>query len=646
MFSRAPFIFILAPFIAGILLFDKLNDSYKISIILLLTSLIFYTLLSFKEKYGLFEKIKVVFLFSAIISLGGLIVSSERTENIVIQKDASVIVSIDEIASKERDWRKSICTIESILFKDSIIQHTEKVVLFFNTPKVKVGDVLLVQTDLERIKNKNNPGEFDVKAYWNNKNIYQIGFVSEDDFKYLKTIDVSWFDQFFEGIIKTLSDQLKLALEDEELGVASALLLGDKELLSTETRNSFSNAGAMHVLAVSGLHVGIVLFILMFLLGRFTKFISKKNAAIISIVIIWIYAGITGFSPSVMRASFMFSVIAIGQIFGRNNNSMNVLMFSAFVLLVFSPLWIYDIGFQLSYLAMVGIFLLYQPISQMFYFKNKWLMKIWQGTAVGFAAQAFTVPLTLYYFHQFPNYFVLTNIGMMVFAGVVLGIGLLFFAVSWSPILNFVIGNLLKIGLLSMLVFVQFIDSIPFSVATGFTLSEELVYIIYFLMMLLIISNVQKLTNILIVSFVAIFIQIQYNRYQNLNERELVVFNSDDFAMSIKSRNQIICLHSAKKEREKKIEMLMKQYTAVKPGDYTLIALKDGKTSVNIGGDKFHFFTDEYGVTIESEKVQMHIRTNYSGNFLELNNVYDMAYLAKNRDRYNLADGAKVIPLN
>ena len=190
---------------------------------------------------------------------------------------------------------------------------------------------MLVQANLDSIKNKNNPGEFNVKAYWNNKDVYQIGFVGESDFKLIKTVDYPWWMNWSSRVRNHLTEKLQSTLNGEALGVEVALLLGDKQLLTNEVRSSFINAGAMHVLAVSGLHVGIVLYILMFVLGKFTRFISKRNAVLISIAIIWIYAAITGFSPSVLRASFMFSVLAIAQITGRNKNSINVLFFSAFV---------------------------------------------------------------------------------------------------------------------------------------------------------------------------------------------------------------------------------------------------------------------------------------------------------------------------
>lgn len=644
MFSRKPFVFIFPLLAIGILLFDKLNNGLLITLLGLTGSLVLYVIFSI-NKFKRLEEIKIICLSVGLVFLGGFIISNSRKKNLSINKGSSVIIHVDEIASKYIEWRKSICTIETIFTNDSIIPHKEKVLLFFNDKKVNEGDVLMVQTNMEKISNKNNPGEFDVKSYWNNKNIFQIGFVLEDDLKFIGIEEKSWLSQFLSNIRNTLKDRLKLVLSGEELGVATALLLGDKEQLASETRSSFSNAGAMHVLAVSGLHVGIVLFILMFLLGKFSRVLSKKNAIIISIVIIWLYAGITGFSPSVIRASFMFSLIAIGQMTGKSSNGINTLLFSAFVLLVFNPLWIYDIGFQLSYLAMLGIFLLYKPISKFIYLKNKWLLKIWQGTAVGIAAQAFTVPLTLYYFHQFPNYFILTNIGMMLFAGLILGVGLFFFSVSWVSILKVIVGKILEIGLIVMLLFIQFIDGIPFSVATGFSISVELLIVIYFLMFMLIINQFKILKNILLVSLLLIFINLEYNRYQNLNKSEVVIFNSDDFAMSIKNKNQIICLHSAKEERNKRIEMLMNQYVSISPGDYQFLALKDGNTTINIGGDKFDLFVDKYGVKVQNNKLNFYVRTNYSDRFFELKDAYDMAYLAKNKARYNLADGAKVIPL-
>jgi len=644
-FQKVPFVYITSFFLLGIVFIDNTVYGSENALISLFMALSIYILLS-KVKNEFLKKIRVGLLFLAILFTGGSLISFNRTESKSITKGTSVLLSVDEIASEDKDWRKAICTVNSLVTKDSVVNHVEKILLFFNSSQVQVGDVLLVQANLDSIKNKNNPGEFNVKAYWNNKDVYQIGFVGESDFKLIKTVDYPWWMNWSSRVRNHLTEKLQSTLNGEALGVAVALLLGDKQLLTNEVRSSFINAGAMHVLAVSGLHVGIVLYILMFVLGKFTRFISKRNAVLISIAIIWIYAAITGFSPSVLRASFMFSVLAIAQITGRNKNSINVLFFSAFVLLLFQPLWVYDIGFQLSYLAMTGIFVLYPLVSKLIYFKNKWLTKIWQGTAVGLSAQLFTVPLTLFYFHQFPNYFILTNIGMMVFAGTVLGLGLLFFVVSWSTFLAFIAGNLLKIGLIGMLFFVQWIDGIPFSVATGFQLSFVLLCLIYTLLILFIFATSTRLKVSVLVSFGMIFIMVHFQRYQNLRESEMVVFNSDDFTVAIKSKDQILCFYTAKKERIKKVKSMLKDYTLVRPGNITFVFLEDGLTKATLHKDKYEIYTDKYGVNISSAKVKLYVRTNYSGNYFELDNSCDMAYLSKNKDRYNLAQGAKIIPLN
>mgnify|MGYP002151983814 CR=1 FL=1 len=230
--------------------------------------------------------------------------------------------------------------------------------------------------------------------------------------------------------------------------------------------------------------------------------------------------------PSVLRASFMFSLLAIGMITGKKTNSMNILFFSAFVMLAIDPLLIYTIGFQLSYLAMVGILTVYKPVSRIFFIRNKWLRKIWEGTAVGIAAQLFTVPFTLYYFHQFPNYFAVTNIGMMLFSGLVLGIGMLLFTVQWWPLAGKIVGILLAVCLSGMLFFVQFIDSLPGSVSLGFTPSFALVTLLYGAGILAVVYKLEeRLPVVSLTVLLILFTVVQYSRYTNLYANENILFN-------------------------------------------------------------------------------------------------------------------------
>jgi len=126
----------------------------------------------------------------------------------------------------------------------------------------------------------------------------------------------------------------------------------------------------------------------------------------------------------------------------------------------------------------------------------------------------------------------------------------------------------------------------------------------------------------------------------------MVVFNSDDFTLAVKSKDQIVCFYTAKKERVEKVKSMLKDYSLVRPGNITFVFLDDGLTKVKLSNEEYEIYTDKYGVNISSTKVKLYVRTNYSGNYFELDKSYDMAYLSKNKDRYNLAEGAKVIPLN
>ena len=614
------------------------------SLLLLIAGLFGYLLLMFVMSYKI-EKLKLIVLFTGIVAIGGIVSSLARQTPYYFSKDSSFIAEVKEISRPNDAWRKAICVTSHVVDDDSLQTYSEKLLVFFKSNQVQVGDVLMLNANFSIIENKNNPGEFDVKSFWNNKNIYQIGFVGDNDFRLLEYNEPNFFKRFFHSLREKLSSQLSTMLDEDVLGVANALLLGDKQLLSAETRTHFSNAGAMHVLAVSGLHVGIVLYLLMFVLGRFPKIISKRTAVIVAVVIIWMYAGVTGFSPSVIRASFMFSMLALAQLSGRNFESMNILFFTAFVLLIIDPLLIYDIGFQLSYLAMVGIFMLYPIVSTWFYIDNKWVQKLWEGTAVGIAAQALTVPLTLYYFHQFPNYFMLTNIGMMVFSGVLLGVGLLFFAVQWSGYLIFIIGWTLKAGILIMLYFVQFIDWIPGSVARGFVLSPALVSVIYFLIICAIFLPLKQLKITTLTTILIVFVVLQWERYENLTVNEVVVFNSDDVVISVKSGGNIYCFHSATEERVKKVQLLMQGYTAVRPGDVKYFSLKDGETEFKYAKNDIKFSKDKYGVDVKSDEVAFYLRTGYSTSYVEMENVFDMSYLSSSEGRYNLERGAAVISL-
>ena len=222
-------------------------------------------------------------------------------------------------------------------------------------------------------------------------------------------------------------------ISGRNFAVVTALVLGMDDYLDNDTRKEFSSAGAIHILCVSGLHVGVIYMVLNALL-----FFLKRNKyaralrSLILLIGIWFYAMLTGLAPAVLRAATMFSFVIIGTGIKRKAGVFNSLTVSAFILLLFNPFLIYNVGFQLSYAAVIAIVAIQPTIYQIWQPKNKIADNIWGITTVSVAAQLGTAPLGLFYFHQFPNYFIITNLIAIPLATLILYAG--FLSVILSPL--------------------------------------------------------------------------------------------------------------------------------------------------------------------------------------------------------------------
>jgi competence protein ComEC len=231
----------------------------------------------------------------------------------------------------------------------------------------------------------------------------------------------------------------------ESKQIANALLLGQKESLDKEIKNAYSETGTMHILAVSGLHVGIIYAILLLPLKRFKSDSKFRKGYLLTVVgLIWLYAVMTGFSPSVVRASTMFSLVTAGQMRKKKPSIWNVLAFSAMLMMVVEPEVIFDVGFQLSYLAVAGIVGLQPVILRWWIPGNVVLEYFWQSAAVSLAAQLVTFPLSVFYFHQFPTYFLLANLIVVPLAFLIMAVGVPFLFLGWIPMLGEVMGWLVN----------------------------------------------------------------------------------------------------------------------------------------------------------------------------------------------------------
>jgi competence protein ComEC len=324
---------------------------------------------------------------------------------------------------------------------------------------------------------------------------------------------------------------------------------------------------------------------LMAVLGLFSGLFSRNVAVILLIGIMWWYAAITGLSPSVLRAVVMFTVLSVAQLGGKHYDPLNALLFTAFILLLWNPLTVFDIGFQLSFLAMLGIFLFYDKIESFWNVQQTVLRKVWQGTAIGLAAQVMTTPLSLHYFNQFPNYFILTNIGLMASSGLILGGGLVIFSVSWWGFAAKWVGLGLMLIVGVSLWFIQWVESLPGAVAFGFTPGVWTVWALGIVFPLLFYLKVGTkgfwLTTV--VGF-GILLSIVVKRFQNINKNEIIVFNAKMVVMAVRFDGQVFCFYRSKKRDFVKVERLILNYVKIHSGNVHYCNLDQHNWSIDVGG--------------------------------------------------------------
>lgn len=378
------------------------------------------------------------------------------------------VVITGHAEEKEKSWKTDAAVLA---FYDgrSWIESTGKILLYFSrqdfTTPFHYGDELLIAGHPNPLNKPANPGEFDYKRFLSFRKIYHQHFLRQRDVRLVSNnppwaiIDYSIRARVWaEGVLK------KHIHGKKERAVAFALILGVKDGLDNDLVHAYSSTGAMHVLAVSGLHVGIIYMIINFLFIplRNRKY-GKVILAVAGVFLLWSYAFITGLSPSVLRAVTMFTFLAISRPLNYSTNIFNTLAVSAFCLLLWEPFFIMSVGFQLSYLAVLGIVYLQPKLYQLWIPKNLAIDKIWQVTCVSVAAQMATFALGILYFHQFPVYFLVSNLFVIPGALISLSLGLALLASSAIAPLAEVVGVVLEstLSLMNYLVFA--VERLPYS---------------------------------------------------------------------------------------------------------------------------------------------------------------------------------------
>lgn len=431
----------------------------------------------------------------------------------------------------------------------------------------KPGDILLFNGLPELIRNDGNPFEFDYQRYLHNRKIGYRIFLKEGKFSFVKGI--SRQNIFHKALIlraKLMEYLDRSGIEGDNVHLIGSISFGARDEVDKEIIQSFTNTGVIHVLAVSGMNVGLIFVILNLIFG-FLKSGRAGNLLYTLIILsgIWAYTLITGMSASILRAALMFSFLIMGKLFNRDSNIFNSLAVSAFVLLAWDPALIYDVGFQLSYAAVLSIVVIHPVIVKQFYFKN-WLFKqLWILMSVTCSAQLGTIPFTLIYFHQFPVYFWLANLVVIPLVSVILYLS---FLVVFLSMVSVHVASLVAIFLdwsvKIVLIMVKIVEKMPHAVLQGlyptfFQIMVALAMTAFFLVFLKV-RKVIYLYGVVLSSCLFVF-SIGWDSYQRLSRAEIIFFNiTGTRALALTDGIETTILYDKCEKAQVKLGYYMKPY--------------------------------------------------------------------------------------
>jgi len=470
-----------------------------------------------------------------VVYLGDETKNENYYERFLTDSNTSIvkIIKVLKPGNYNYKYKATVIQVDDCITIGSVLLNVQKDSLL-NT--LKVDDEILLKEEFIEINTSLNPHQFDYKSYLAKQGIHRQVFIEHHEFLMIKSKSESLL-----GIIYNIRTRIQKSLQsyhfsDDELAVMNALLLGQRQDISKELIDEYSKAGAIHILAVSGLHVGIILLIISSLLKPLKRIKRGKFFKLILIVLfLWFFALLAGMSASVVRAVTMFTAVAIGQFLNKRNAIEHSLIFSMFILLLCKPLFLFEVGFQLSYLAVFGIIWI-QPVIY-----NRWkprfllLDKAWQLITVSIAAQLGVLPLSLFYFHQFPGLFLVSNLVIIPFLGFILIGGILILALAYLSILPYFLADFYGFIISLLNNFIAFIAKQEEFLFTAISFSGLKMMTTYLLLIFgfqFFIKTKSK-QFLMFLGSILLFQTINiYEKYTTESQQEFVVFH--------KSRNSIL----------------------------------------------------------------------------------------------------------
>ena len=531
--NKYPFLKLVVPLALGILLGDFVGPVgisgmllYGVlSGLLLLEFLIHLTIKSYRYRWIAGVVNLFVFVYLGFFRIWTM--DQSRMEACQERAEERNGYFLAKVAEPPLEKEKSVKVVLGLVGSRKVLAYFQKT---DDVSQLQYGDLVAFKAEIEPVSGPKNPEEFDYREYLERNYITDRVYLKEGDWRFTGVNEARPLFAFaYRFRDRLLADLKRCGVTDETFGIAAAILLGYDESLPAQVRQNFVAAGSMHILCVSGMHVGIVYLLASYLLGLLgrgrRREIFKKCALLF---LIWFYALITGLSPSVMRSALMISFLIFGELIHRKGFVINSIAASAFVLLMLDPHHLFAIGFQLSYVAVLGIILLQKPIQNLLFFKNRFLERAWEITAVSLSAQIATMPFTVYYFNQFTPYFWLSNLLLTPLSFAVILSGMMLLVISWVPLLNVLLGKALWLMLQLMNLIVASIEKFPLSLVKGLYMDKlQFGLALTLLLLLLLLVNLRKkrlLMELLVVAVVFAF-TMAWRSERIAHQHQLVVYS-------------------------------------------------------------------------------------------------------------------------
>jgi len=448
---------------------------------------------------------------------------------------------ISDLPAEREKTIKAEVVLQHAKVKDEWQNATGKIIVYLKKSEearnIETGKQIVFAGQLKEVQPTLNPHEFDYKNYLARKNIYYTAYLIDSSWACTKAAEEFSLYGFAQKVRKhLLKTYRESGLGDNEFALVAALVLGYDDEIDQPLMNAYSHTGTLHVLSVSGLHVGVIYLVLGYLLSfmnRNRKLLWVKVVLILALL--WFFVLLSGFSAPAVRAAFMFSLILFGKTLFERVEVSNIVFVAAFLSLCYDPYWLADVGFQLSYLAVLGIIYLYPRFYNMFAFSSGFLEKLWALCSVSIAAQIATLPLTLYYFHQFPLLFLVTNLVLIPVSTVVMGGGILILVFSKVAFISKALVWLTALLVKFMNGAALFFDQLPFCVIDNINLSLVNMILLYTLIILVFVSIEYRSFKLLAGSFALSICMFGISLFFDLEakkNRQLVIYHADKTAVA------------------------------------------------------------------------------------------------------------------